>query len=664
MAIDLRQFHQTFFEESLEGVAEMESELLRIEAAGTGGRRGTDSFEADREALNTIFRAAHSIKGGASTFGFTAISDFAHVLETVLDDLREGHIEKNRRVLTALMRSVDCLRALLFGARDGTPVDTALVSSVRETLEAVHEDGGGGSADRRKSGRAAPAPQVSETGWRIDFRPHPNLFLTGNDPVRIFRELTVLGTLRATASTAGLPAWSALDPASCYLSWVLELEGRIAREAVTEVFSWVESDCDLRIEPMESERPEAAARAADGGASAGGAQQSIRVSLPKIDALVDLVGELVITQTMLSRYQSGFDPRDLSKLQDALGQLERNTRDLQESVMRIRMLPVGFAFNRLPRIVHDLGQQLGKKVDLRIFGEQTELDKTVIERIGDPLMHLVRNCMDHGIETPAERKAAGKSEVAVLRVEAYQKSGNVYIEIEDDGRGLMRDKILAKAIERGLVARDAVLTPEQINDLIFLPGFSTAVSVTGVSGRGVGMDVVRSNMQALGGSVELFTREGVGTRFTLRLPLTLAIIDGLIMQVGTQTYIAPLLSVVESLSLARERISRPAGGTEVFDYHGGEVLPVLRLHEVFGVAGAVTDISRGIVVVVEIEGRKIGMLVDQLIGQQQVVVKSLESHYRRVDGVAAATILGDGEVVLVLDIATLVRLAGERRAAA
>jgi two-component system chemotaxis sensor kinase CheA len=332
--------------------------------------------------------------------------------------------------------------------------------------------------------------------------------------------------------------------------------------------------------------------------------------------------------------------------------------------MRIRMLPVGFAFNRLPRIVHDLGQQLGKKVDLRIFGEQTELDKTVIERIGDPLMHLVRNCMDHGIESPAERKAAGKSEVAVLRIEAYQKSGNVYIEIEDDGRGLMRDKILAKAIERGLVARDAVLTPEQINDLIFLPGFSTAVSVTGVSGRGVGMDVVRSNMQALGGSVELFTREGVGTRFTLRLPLTLAIIDGLIVQVGTQTYIAPLLSVVESLSLARERISRPAGGTEVFDYHGGEVLPVLRLHEVFGVDGAVTDISRGIVVVVEIEGRKIGMLVDQLIGQQQVVVKSLESHYRRVDGVAAATILGDGEVVLVLDIATLVRLAGERRAAA
>lgn len=662
MAIDLRQFHQTFFEESLEGVAEMESELLKIEA-NAGHISGSNLFGAEAEALNTIFRAAHSVKGGASTFGFAAISDFAHVLETLLDDLREARIEASQHLLTTLLRAGDVLRSLLIATRDGAPIDVAHAASVREALEALHASSPGiAPADRRHTARpaSAPAPLVSERGWRIDFRPHTNLFLSGNDPLRIFRDLANHGTLRATLSFASLPSWKDFEPGNCYLSWVLDLEGRIQHAAVKEAFSWVEDECDLRIEPLSV--PQAGiAREEEGGATA---QQSIRVNLQKVDTLVDLVGELVITQTMLSRYQEGFDARDYAKLQNALVQLERNTRDIQESVMRIRMLPVGFALNRLPRIVRDLSQHFGKKVDLKIMGEQTELDKTVIERLADPLMHLVRNCMDHGIEHPDERRAAGKNETAVLRVEAYQKGGNVYIEIEDDGRGLPRDRILAKAIQRGLVAADAAAAPDQIDRLIFLPGFSTAEEVTGVSGRGVGMDVVRSNLRALGGSVDVESHDGKGTRFTLRLPLTLAIIDGLIVKVGSQIYIAPLLSVLESLHLPNHRVSRPAGGTEIFTYHGDEHLPIFRLHELFDVPDAATEIEQGIVVVIESEGKRAGIFVDQLLGQQQVVVKSLESHYRKVDGVATATILGDGDVVLVLDIGSLVRFASGRHVAA
>lgn len=662
MAIDLHQFHRTFFEESMERVTEMESELLRIEA-NAGQFSGSNTLGAGREALNTIFRAAHSIKGGAATFGFTAISDFAHVLETLLDDLREARIEVNPGLLTTLLRSVDVTRSLLVATRDGAAVDIAQVASVREALEALHASSPAhATADRRQLARSAsaPAPLVSERGWRIDFRPHTNLFLTGNDPLRIFRDLANHGALRVTLSATGLPGWKDFDPGNCYLSWVADLEGRILHSTVKDAFSWVEEDCDLRIESWAA--PQAGAAPEDeSGASV---QQSIRVNLKKVDALVDLVGELVITQTMLSRFQENFDARDLEKLQHALLQLERNTRDIQESVMRIRMLPVGFALNRLPRIVRDLSQHFGKKVDLRIIGEQTELDKTVIELLADPLMHLVRNCMDHGIEHPDERRAAGKNETAVLRVEAYQKGGNVYIEIEDDGRGLQRYRILAKAIERGVVTADAATTPEQIDQFIFLPGFSTSEEVTGVSGRGVGMDVVRNNLRALGGSVEVESRGGKGTRFTLRLPLTLAIIDGMILKVGSQTYIAPLLSVLESLHLSSGSISRPAGGPEIFTYHDNEHLPIFRLHELFGVADAATEIEQGIVVVVESEGKRAGIFVDQLLGQQQVVVKSLESHYRKVEGVATATILGDGDVVLVLDIGSLVRLAADRQQAA
>jgi len=659
MAIDMHQFRQTFFEESLEGLAEMESELMKIESRSSSQPDG--ELTADRESLNTIFRAAHSIKGSAATFGMTSISDFAHVLETLLDDLRDNRLKLDQKLITALLRGVDVLRTLLVATRDGSQVDVSTVASVREMIEALHATTPNSTrAERRQESRAAslPAPELPARGWRIDFRPHRNLFLSGNDPVRIFRDLATHGTVHAMPDFSALPPWSGLDPSLCYLSWVVEVEGPVPLDVVKEAFSWVEGECTLNITPLPA-KTVAAVREEESVSSP--SQQSIRVNLQKVDDLVDLVGELVITQTMLNRYQDGIDLKDVARLQAALAQLERNTRDIQESVMRIRMLPVGFAFNRLPRIVRDLSKHFGKKVDLKITGEQTELDKTVIERLADPLMHLVRNCMDHGIESPDERRQAGKSETAELRIDAYQKGGNVFIEIKDDGGGLRRDRILAKAVERGLVSADVAMTPEQIDQLIFMPGLSTAQTVTGVSGRGVGLDVVRSNLRELGGSVEVSSRGGAGTCFTLRLPLTLAIIDGLIVKSGSQSFIMPMLSVVESLNVSRERVSRPAGGAEVLTYQGGECLSLYRLDELFGIRDAQKSVEEGIVVVVESEGQRASLFVDSLLGQQQVVVKSLETHYRKLDGIATATILGDGEVVLVLDIGSLIRMGSARQ---
>jgi two-component system chemotaxis sensor kinase CheA len=362
---------------------------------------------------------------------------------------------------------------------------------------------------------------------------------------------------------------------------------------------------------------------------------------------------------MLSTLGENFDMDKIQRLADGLAQLERNTRELQEQVMRMRMLPISFAFNRFPRMAHDLSQQLNKKIDLKLSGEQTELDKTVIEKIGDPLVHLVRNSLDHGIEMPADRVAAGKPETGTVHLDAYHKGGNIVIEIQDDGKGLDVDKILAKAIERGLVEPDAQLSAEQIHDLIFLPGFSTADVVSDVSGRGVGMDVVRRNIQSLGGTVEVQSERGVGSTFTVRLPLTLAILDGQSVAVGDETYIVPLVSIIESMQIKPGMLNYVAGKGEVFSLRN-EYLPVIRLYETFGAEPRTTELTEGLLVVVEGEGRKIGLFVDDLLGQQQVVIKSLEANYQRVEGISGATILGDGSVALILDIPSLIRLSNQQ----
>ena len=375
-----------------------------------------------------------------------------------------------------------------------------------------------------------------------------------------------------------------------------------------------------------------------------------------------MVGELVITQNILGQIGQNFDMSKLHKLTQALSELDRNTRELQESVMRIRMLPISFAFNRVPRLVHDLSTKLGKKVELKMSGESTELDKTVMERIVDPLVHLVRNTCDHGIEMPDVRRAAGKPETGTLTLSACHQGGNVVIEITDDGAGLNEEKILKKARERGLVKPDQHLSVGEIHDLIFLPGFSTVEQVSDVSGRGVGMDVVRKNIQGLGGNVEIFSEPGKGARFTVRLPLTLAIMDGQSVAVGKEYYIVPLVSIIVSTIVKNEHVSTMANGGEVFKFRD-EYLPLMRLYDLYGATSRTTDISQGLMVVVEGDGRRAGLFVDELLGQQQVVIKSLEANYKRVEGISGATILGDGSVALILDIPGLIRIAHQKKVA-
>jgi two-component system chemotaxis sensor kinase CheA len=506
---------------------------------------------------------------------------------------------------------------------------------------------------------------------------------TGNDPLRLLRELATLGRLEVACDAGALPALADLVPEDSYLSWDLRLEAAVPRGAIDEIFDWVENDCDLAVMPLRASiaaeipdapvpivpapaavapvavtpaqpepTPVAAQKTAPGGSG------SIRVDTQKIDQLINMVGELVITQSMLGLLGADFHPGKLDRLREGLAQLERHTRELQEGVMRIRMLPIGFSFNRFPRLVHDLGASLGKQVELRVTGESTEVDKTVIEKIGDPLVHLIRNSLDHGIESPDERLAAGKPAVGVIELRAAHRAGNVVIEIRDDGRGLDRERILRKAVERGLVAPGATLGDAQVYELIFLPGFSTVEQVSDVSGRGVGMDVVRRNINELGGCVEIESTPGRGSAITIRLPLTLAILDGQTVKVGEETYVVPLTSIVESIQVRRDMINLVAGRGETFRLRG-EYLPVIRLHEILGVTDPrVTELTDGLLVVVEGEGRRCGLLVDDLVGQQQVVIKSLESNYRRIDGIAGATIMGDGSVALILDVPGLVRLAG------
>lgn len=650
MAIELRQFHQTFFDESLEGLADMETVLLRFEQ-----QPHTDSAE-DREALNSIFRVVHSIKGGAGTFGFGWITDFSHLSESLLDDLRDGRRTLEKPIISLLLRAVDCLRGLLDAERSGTKVNKVTVEEVTAALEELHS-----AVPTTPAAVVSDKPKTAVSGWRIHFHPKPSLFRSGNDPLRILRELESLGSMTVRSDNRALPSWKELDPESSYIGWDIELTGNISRAKVDDVFSWVTDDATIKISSLD-DAPVAEPRSGVSDTKQAPTNQrgtSLRVSTQKVDMLMDVVGELVITQTMLQQVAGSFVQSDLPKLLAGLTQLERNVRELQEGVMNIRLLPISFLFSRLPRLVRDIGEQLGKQVELQVSGEQTELDKTVIERISDPIMHMVRNSMDHGLESPAERRAAGKPETGVIRISAQQKGGNVLVEIQDDGRGLNYDKITARAVSHGLFPAGTRLTPEQQHELIFLPGLTTSDTVTDISGRGVGLDVVRNNIRSLGGSVEVSSKQGKGVHFTIRLPLTLAILDGLSLQVGAQTYILPLVSITESVRLAPTDLQQLPGGTHVFSLRK-EYLPLVRMFELFGVESQVRDVSNGTVVIVEADGFRAGLLVDDILGQQQVVIKSLETHYQRIEGIAAATILGDGTVALILDAGGLIRLAHSR----
>jgi len=681
--LEMEEIIKVFFEESFEGLDAMESGLLTLDAT------------ADRETINTIFRAAHSIKGGAGTFGFMEIAEFTHSVETLLDEMRNGMRAVTPDAVQVLLQSVDVIREMTQSAQAKQPIVTVGADALSGELARILAQKGPVAAAPVASA-AAPAPAIAAapvvakttpqapivvalaniSGWRIEFVPDLTLFKTCNDPLRIFAELAGLGRLEVTAHADRVPPLQSLDPTMCYLSWTVVLHAAVEHTRIIEIFDWVETVSRISYEPIyldakhlesatvvaraapasparPATSPEPAAVPVASPAKAGSDAGSIRVATEKVDALINLVGELVITQSMLGRFAEKYDPEDLESLRRGLIQLARNTRELQESVMQIRMLPIGFSFNRFPRLVHDLSRKLGKKVELKLCGENTELDKTVLEKIGDPLVHLVRNALDHGMELPEKRVAAGKSETGTLELNAFHEGGSIIIEVKDDGAGLNKARILAKGRERGLVEPDEQLSDEQIYNLIFVAGFSTADTVSDVSGRGVGMDVVRRNINDLGGHVQIFSTEGVGSTIRIRLPLTLAILEGQVLRVGKEIYVASLVSIIETVQPTREHLSSVAGRSELFK-HRDSYLPIIRLHDLFDIEPDSRDIAKGLLVVVESDGRRVSILVDELLAQQQVVIKSLETNFKHVPGLAGATIHGDGTVALILDIPGLI----------
>jgi two-component system chemotaxis sensor kinase CheA len=676
MSVDLSQFHQIFFEESFEGLDVMESELLEM-----------DLDDVNEETVNTIFRAAHSIKGGAGTFGFMPISEFTHVVETLLDEIRSGQRTMKANYIDLFLQSVDCLRGMLSDMQGGNEPEAERPAQLRKEFEVILNMAAAPTEDED------PSTAGDGQGWLIKMSPHRDLLLTGNEPFRMFRELRdIVGDdcLEVTSYCDDVPDFSSLTPEECFLKWDLKVTKSVPLEDIKAVFEWVEDECDLEylsldntsdaelsdadnhiedassaasaeavaeveqtsVEATEIKATEVKAEKSAKPVKKQAESSSIRVSIDKVDSLINMVGELVITQSMLGELGSNFDLGRLAKLQEGLSQLEQNTRELQESVMKIRMMPISFAFSRFPRLVRDLGNQLDKKVNLVTLGEQTELDKTVMEKISDPLVHLVRNSMDHGLETTPERIAAGKKEEGTITLNAYHQGGNIVIEVADDGAGLNEEKILQKAVEKKLVPEKNNLSPEEIHQLVFLPGFSTADSVSDISGRGVGMDVVRKNIQALNGTIEVRSQRHKGSTFIIRLPLTLAILDGQLVQVCNETYIFPLVSIVESIQISRSSLNRVTAGQYVMQLRN-EYIPIVCLDQVFGLREADDSSENLMLVVVEGDTEKIGIVVDDLLGQQQVVIKSLEQNYKKVSGISGATILGDGTVALIIDISSI-----------
>ena len=753
----------TFFQECSELLGDLETNLLALE---TG--------EGDIETINAVFRAVHSVKGGAGAFGLEDLVRFAHVFETLMDELRSGRKECDDVTIKTLLRASDVL-ADHIGAAQGVapPVDAARSAGLVAELEvlthgqvaaaapvaaAADEDDFGFTPltlDLADFGApvelpslelpslelpsldlpdlttltSAPLAAPSAAGWRIVFRPHPRLYASANDVSLLLRELTRLGQTSVQLDASGLPSLEALEAEDAHLIWTIDLTGDASEAAVRDVFDFVEMDCDLSITalggavasveadlpplpvldaaPAEPEfdiaallakaaapveapapapvvvvpepvvvaaQPPVAAPAAPApkpvapaapapaapSAPAAVAPVTIRVDLDRVDRLINVVGELVIQQAMLAQRVMESGLARSSDIALGLEDLELLTRDIQDSVMAIRAQPVKSVFQRMPRLVREVAEMTGKRVRLVTSGEDTEVDKTVVERLAEPITHMLRNAIDHGLESPEEREAAGKPAEGTVRLAALHRSGRIVIEIADDGKGINRPRVRGIAVDRGLIAEDAVLTDDEVDNLIFLPGFSTAETVTDVSGRGVGMDVVRRSIQALGGRISISSNPGKGSTFTLSLPLTLAVLDGMVVSAAEQTLVAPLSAIVESLTPRVEDIHHVGGHDAVIRFRD-EFVPMVDVGRVMGFRDDATTLTGGVVMIVETEaGSRAALLVDAINGQRQVVIKSLETHYRQVDGVSAATILGDGSVALILDIDALV-IAGRRK---
>ncbi|HBV40005.1 MAG TPA: chemotaxis protein CheA [Erwinia sp.] len=662
--MDISDFYQTFFDEADELLADMEQHLL-----------GLDPQEPDAEQLNAIFRAAHSIKGGAGTFGFTVLQETTHILENILDGARRGEMQLSTPIINLFLETKDIMQEQLDAYKTATEPDAATFQYICQALRQLALEAKGESAPAAAAAPAASAaPAPAAAGLRmalVNLKP-------GEIPLML-EELGNLGTLSdvtkgETSVEVTLDSSVGQDDIVAVLCFVID-ESQIkfldaasapapapAVAAVTEVVVEEAPAPAAAPQPVAEAAAPAKREAAKKPAAAKASEStSIRVAVEKVDQLINLVGELVITQSMLAQRSNELDPVAHGDLLNSMGQLERNARDLQESVMSIRMMPMEYVFSRFPRLVRDLASKLGKDVELTLLGSSTELDKSLIERIIDPLTHLVRNSLDHGIESPEKRVAAGKSGTGNLTLSAEHQGGNICIEVVDDGAGLNRERILAKALSSGLPVSDA-MSDEEVGMLIFAPGFSTAEQVTDVSGRGVGMDVVKRNIQEMGGHVEIASKQGKGTTIRILLPLTLAILDGMSVRVANEVFILPLNAVMESLQPLANDLHPLAGGERVLEVRG-EYLPLVELWNVFDVHGAKTEATQGIVVILQSAGKRYALLVDQLIGQHQVVVKNLESNYRKVPGISAATILGDGSVALIVDVSALQSLNREKRVA-
>ena len=718
--------------EEIQGIffVECEESLAAAEQGLAACKAGTQ----DSDTVNAIFRAVHSIKGGAGAFGFEALQAFTHVFETLLSDVRENLVPITPTLIDLMLRALDVLSDHVTAAQDGgaAPEDAALLRELEGAMANAQEANAQGQADAAPQAEPAPAATATydeedltsdadlddllnglaasppldpalgatpaPTGWKVHLRPHAGAMRNGGEPLLLLRELSALGATPLECDTSSIPALDDFDPHQGYLGWTYVVPSDVAESAVRDVFDFVGDDCPIAMGPNSSMppvrleapaaapapapaplsivpaatpspafEPEAAAQQAPSNPqttpqNANAAQpvappaapapgQSIRIDLVKLDKLIDTVGELVIAQAMLAQRLQNENVQS----SEELTLLESLTRDIQESAMSIRAQPIGSVFSRVPRILRELAASTGKHVNLITVGETTELDKTVIERLGEPLTHLIRNAVDHGIESPEDRLASGKSPEGTLTLSAEHRSGRILIKIADDGAGINRARVHAKAVEKGIISPDAVLTKEEIDNLIFAPGFSTAQSITNVSGRGVGMDVVRSNVKDLGGRITIETEEGKGTTFVLTLPLTLAISDGMIVKVGDQTLVVPLTHVVESLRPEPKDVQGLGSSHQMLNVRG-RFIPVVSVAAQVGASGAVCRPSDGVLIVVDTESAgQAALLVDNIWDQRQFVIKSLDTHYRSVDGVAGATILGDGRVALILNVDTLVQ---------
>ncbi len=675
MSMDISDFYQTFFDEADELLADMEQHLLNLVPEAP-----------DSEQLNAIFRAAHSIKGGAGTFGFTVLQETTHLMENLLDEARRGEMQLNTDIINLFLETKDIMQEQLDAYKSSQEPDAASFEYICNALRQL--------ALEAKGEAAAPAVSAAKLSVVDALASEDAIPPAAEEKLRVVlsrlkesevnlleEELGNLATLSNIVKgpdslAATIDGGIGQDDIVAVLCFVIEADQitfeteAAAVEApaeVAEVLAAPEASAPavvasapaLKAVPTETGAPNRAER--EKPAARSSESTSIRVAVEKVDQLINLVGELVITQSMLAQRSNELDPVTHGDLITSMGQLQRNARDLQESVMSIRMMPMEYVFSRFPRLVRDLASKLNKQIELTQLGSSTELDKSLIERIIDPLTHLVRNSLDHGIESPENRIAAGKSPVGNLILSAEHQGGNICIEVTDDGAGLNRERILAKALSQGMSVNEN-MTDEEVGMLIFAPGFSTAEQVTDVSGRGVGMDVVKRNIQEMGGHVEIKSKQGSGTTIRILLPLTLAILDGMSVKVAGEVFILPLNAVMESLQPRDEDLHPLAGGERVLEVRG-EYLPLVELWKVFEVDGAKTEATQGIVVILQSAGRRYALLVDQLIGQHQVVVKNLESNYRKVPGISAATILGDGSVALIVDVSALQGLNREQRVA-